>query len=94
MHKICIAHVTHISLRHSSEREALVGYLAGQWKSHMYPSEDSAKRPLAHAIAIIKIQTKRAKLTGFHTVTTAKCSHSAIVTFLDEIWSFHRVYVH
>ena len=33
---------------HRSEREALTGYLAGQWQSHMYPLED-AKRPLTHA---------------------------------------------
>ena len=32
--------------------------------------------------------------TLIHTVTTAERSHSAIVTFLDEIWPLHGVYIH
>ena len=85
------------SLRHRSEREALIGDLAGQWQSHMYPSED-AKRPLAHGTSNNKISNQTSETNRLrsliHTATTAECSHSAIVTFLDENWWLHRVYIH
>ena len=71
-----------ISLRHSSEREALIGDLAGPCQSHMYPSED-AKRMLAHATSNNKNLYPLSEPTRIriliHTVTTAERSHSAIV---------------
>ena len=51
------------SLRHRSEREALIGDLAGQWQSHMYPLED-AKDSSLMPIGTAKFQTKRVKPTG------------------------------
>ena len=61
----------------------------------MYPSED-AKRPLAHVTSNIKNSKQMSETSRVRTrilsVTTAERSHSAIVTFLDEIKSLHRVY--
>ena len=87
----------YISLRHSSEREALVGDLDGQWQSHMYPSED-AKRSLAHATqncknSIVAFETVRIRTLN-HAVTIDVRSNLAIVTVLDEIWCLHRIYIH
>ena len=86
-----------ISLRHSSERNALIGDLSVALDSHMYPSED-AKRLLAHATRNNKNSTHMIETSRVRTrtlmVTTAEHSNSAIVTFLDEIKSLHKVYIH
>ena len=72
------------NLMHKSEREALIGDLAGQWQLHMYLSEDP-KRSLAHATLKCKISTPICETgrvrTLNHTVTIAERSHSATVTF-------------
>ena len=82
---------------HGSERESLTGDLAGQWQSHMYFAED-AKRSLAHATRNNKNSNQMSETSRIRTlvyaVTTAERSHSAIVTFLDENLSLHRVYIH
>ena len=76
-----------------NERKALIGYLAGQCQSHMYPLE-GAKRPLAHATRKNKnsnqmTETNRNR-TLILTVTTAERSDSANVYSLEEIMSLHR----
>ena len=63
----------------------------------MYSLEDG-KRPLAHATQNCKNSNQNGETnrirTLIHTVTTPERSQLAIVTFLDERWALHRVYIH